>query len=85
MAHPLQVRPADVERRADRRLFVGLLPISFGEEQIKTKFGDFGTIQEIQILRNTNGTSKRCAFLTYSKASEAQVILYITKRSSFLL
>ena len=50
MAHPVQVRPADIERRAARRLFLGLLPISFGAEHIREVFEPFGTIQEIQVL-----------------------------------
>ena len=69
------MRPADVERRGDRRLFLGLLPISFGIEQIRERFGEFGEIKEVQILRNTNGTSKRCAFLTYSNAAEARLAI----------
>ena len=67
MSNPLQIRPADIERRSDRRLFIGLLPISFEEKDIRAKFEKFGKIQEVQVLRNSNGTSKRCAFLTYSK------------------
>ena len=54
MAHPVQVRPADVERRAERRLFLGLLPISFSAEHIREVFEPFGTIQEIQVLGSGN-------------------------------
>ena len=67
MSNPLQIRPVEVERRSERRLFIGLLPISLDEEDIRRKFEHFGTIQEIQLLRNSNGTSKRCAFVTYAK------------------
>ncbi|CAG5112837.1 Oidioi.mRNA.OKI2018_I69.chr2.g7008.t1.cds [Oikopleura dioica] len=35
-------------------------------------FEPYGKIQELQVLRNFNGTSRRCAFLTFSSRLEAQ-------------
>ena len=66
MMNPVQMRPADVEKRAERRLFIGMLPITCDEYNLRNIFEQFGKIQEVQVLRNSNGTSRRCAFLTFS-------------------
>ena len=65
--NPIQMRPADIEKRSERRLFIGMLPLTCVEFHIRNIFQQFGKIQEIQVLRNPNGTSRRCAFLTFSR------------------
>ncbi|CBY22788.1 unnamed protein product [Oikopleura dioica] len=72
MLNPVQMRAADSEKRSDRRLFIGMLPITCDEEMLKKMFEQYGKIQELQVLRKFNGTSRRCAFLTFSSRLEAQ-------------
>ncbi|XP_046388468.1 CUGBP Elav-like family member 2 isoform X14 [Ischnura elegans] len=66
MHHPIQMKPADSENRNERKLFVGMLSKKCTENDVRTLFGPFGTIEECTVLRDTSGQSKGCAFVTYS-------------------
>jgi len=71
--HALQVKLADSEQRAqeDRKLFVGMLPRQTTEDEITRMFSPYGNVENVFILRNHDGESKGCAFVTYSNNSEA--------------
>ncbi|XP_065341146.1 CUGBP Elav-like family member 2 isoform X13 [Cloeon dipterum] len=66
MHHPIQMKPADSENRNERKLFVGMLSKKCNENDVRGMFGTFGTIEECTVLRDTNGQSKGCAFVTYT-------------------
>ncbi|XP_059471508.1 CUGBP Elav-like family member 2 isoform X2 [Neocloeon triangulifer] len=66
MHHPIQMKPADSENRNERKLFVGMLAKKCNENDVRGMFGQFGTIEECTVLRDTNGQSKGCAFVTYT-------------------
>ncbi|XP_069682950.1 CUGBP Elav-like family member 2 isoform X11 [Periplaneta americana] len=66
MHHPIQMKPADSENRNERKLFVGMLSKKCTENDVRVMFGPFGTIEECTVLRDTNGQSKGCAFVTYT-------------------
>jgi len=73
MSRPIQVKPADSESRTeDRKLFVGMLNKQMTEENVRTIFEPYGTIEECTILRGPNGDSKGCAFVKYATHNEAQ-------------
>ncbi|XP_031557532.1 CUGBP Elav-like family member 2 [Actinia tenebrosa] len=73
MHHAIQVKPADSETRSeDRKLFIGMISKSAKEEDVRMMFSPFGTIEELTILRNADGTSKGCAFVKYSNRMQAQ-------------
>ncbi|XP_020900803.2 CUGBP Elav-like family member 3-A isoform X2 [Exaiptasia diaphana] len=73
MHHAIQVKPADSETRSeDRKLFIGMISKSAKEDDVRVMFSPFGTIEELTVLRNSDGSSKGCAFLKYSNRMQAQ-------------
>jgi len=73
MQHPIQMKPADSEKRTeDRKLFVGMLSKKGTEKDVRMMFAPFGTIEECTVLREQNGQSKGCAFVTYASKQCAQ-------------
>lgn len=66
MHHPIQMKPADSENRNERKLFVGMLAKKLTEADVKNLFSQYGAIEECTVLRDTNGQSKGCAFVTYA-------------------
>jgi len=74
MQHPVQMKPADGEnkRSEERKLFVGMISKTSDEPQIRHTFAPFGQIEECTILREQNGMSKGCAFVTFTSRQYAQ-------------
>lgn len=66
MHHPIQMKPADSENRNERKLFVGMLSKKCSENDVRHMFANFGAIEECTVLRDPNGQSKGCAFVTYA-------------------
>ncbi|KAK3097291.1 hypothetical protein FSP39_008418 [Pinctada imbricata] len=72
MHHPIQMKPADSEKRnEERKLFVGMISKKCTESDIKMMFAPFGTIEDCTILRDQNGQSRGCAFVTYANRQSA--------------
>jgi CUG-BP- and ETR3-like factor len=65
--HPIQMKPADTENRNERKLFVGMVSKNFDEQSIRTLFQSYGSIEDCTVLRDTNGKSRGCAFITFQK------------------
>ncbi|XP_039285767.1 CUGBP Elav-like family member 1 [Nilaparvata lugens] len=75
MHHPIQMKPADSENRNERKLFVGMLSKKCTESEVRTMFSVYGVIEECSVLRDPNGQSKGCAFVTFtSKLCASQAI-----------
>ncbi|XP_046671915.1 CUGBP Elav-like family member 1 [Homalodisca vitripennis] len=72
MHHPIQMKPADTDNRNDRKLFVGMLSKKYTESEVRNLFSPYGTIEECTVLRDANGQSKGCAFITYLSRQSAQ-------------
>ncbi|KAG0710147.1 CUGBP Elav-like family member 2 [Chionoecetes opilio] len=66
MHHPIQMKPADTENRNERKLFIGMLSKRYSEQDVRVMFSAHGTIEECTVLRDNNGQSKGCAFVTFS-------------------
>jgi len=68
----LQVKYAEGEtERLEHKLFIGMIPKTMDEEQLKEIFSPYGEIELVKVLRETNGNSKGCAFLKYSTRYQA--------------
>ena len=46
MHHAIQMKPADIENRNERKIFIGMISKSSNENDIKQLFQPFGTIEE---------------------------------------
>lgn len=66
MHHPIQMKPADSENRNERKLFIGMLSKKCTENDVRVMFASFGQIEECTVLRDINGQSRGCAFITYA-------------------
>uniref|UniRef100_A0A1I7XTP1 RRM domain-containing protein n=1 Tax=Heterorhabditis bacteriophora TaxID=37862 RepID=A0A1I7XTP1_HETBA len=69
MHHPVQMKPADTENRNERKLFVGQLSKRHTEEDVRGFFSRFGHIEDCSVLRESDGKSRGCAFVTFSTRS----------------
>lgn len=69
--NPLQVRPAEGQAEQENKLFVGMAPKSATEEDIRAVFEPYGTLREIHVIRNQDGTNKGCAFVKYTTRQSA--------------
>lgn len=81
MHHPIQMKPADLENRNERKLFIGMVSKQLGEEEIKEMFDKFGPVEECTVLRDDNGVSRGCAFVTFSSRQVAMVAIKATHHS----
>ena len=71
--NPIQVKPATSETNADtRKLFLGMLSRSLDEKDLTTMFSQFGTIEDVTILKTPDGKSKGCAFIKFGTRLQAQ-------------
>uniref|UniRef100_A0A0N5AL45 CUGBP Elav-like family member 2 n=1 Tax=Syphacia muris TaxID=451379 RepID=A0A0N5AL45_9BILA len=72
MHHPVQMKPADSENRNERKLFVGMLNKKLTEDDVRGMFKEFGHIEDCTVLKDVEGKSRGCAFVTFVNRSCAQ-------------
>jgi len=75
MHHPIQMKPADTENRNERKLFIGMVCKKMSEDDIRQMFEKYGPVEECSILRDDNGVSRGCAFVTFSTRQVAMVAI----------
>ncbi|XP_017065391.1 CUGBP Elav-like family member 2 isoform X2 [Drosophila eugracilis] len=78
MYHPIQMKPADSENRNERKLFVGMLNKKLNENDVRKLFEVHGAIEECTVLRDQNGQSKGCAFVTFATKHAAISAIKLT-------
>ncbi|EFJ23463.1 hypothetical protein SELMODRAFT_442777 [Selaginella moellendorffii] len=72
MNSPMQVKYADGElERLEHKLFIGMLPKSVTEAEVRDVFSEYGNIKELQVIKGSQQTAKACAFLKYETREEA--------------
>ena len=60
-----------MDRTHDGKLFVGQVPYSANEEDLKRLFEPFGELTEVALVRK-GGQSKGCGFVRYSDRNSAE-------------
>lgn len=69
----MQVKFADEPQpdRGDHKLFIGMLPKTTTEDDLRPLFERYGNVESLTVLRGANNASKGCAFVKYSTRDEA--------------
>nr|KAF7392091.1 hypothetical protein H0235_017090 [Vespula pensylvanica] len=74
--------------KEERKLFVGMLSKKYTENDVRSMFSVYGTIEECSVLRDNAGQSKGCAFVTFASkqyAINAIKALHHSQTMEFLL
>eukprot|EP00899_Mesostigma_viride_P002168 jgi/Mesvir1/11952/Mv00280-RA.1 len=75
MSNPLQVKYAEGElERLEHKIFIGMLPKSATEDQVRALVAPYGTIVDLTLLKQNN-VSKGCAFLKYETRESANACI----------
>lgn len=67
---------------SDRKLFVGMLNKKYNEQDVRQLFSSQGSIEECTVLRDQNGQSKGCAFVTYATKQSAISAIKVNKKTN---
>ena len=70
--------------RSERKIFVGMISRNLNEIELTKIFQPFGQITSIIILKDANGISRGCAFVTYSNNFSALKAISIMHRSQIM-
>ena len=74
-SHPIQVFFVDQTPGSENKLFVGMLPKTFDDENIYNLFSVYGDLREVHIIRGPEGASKGCAFIKFIKSEAALIAM----------
>jgi CUG-BP- and ETR3-like factor len=66
------------------KVFVGQVPKQWNEEQISDFFRRFCQIRDAQVIRDSQGVHKGCAFITFFSITEAEIIIQALNENYFL-
>jgi RNA recognition motif-containing protein len=68
----------------ERKLFVGMISRKMDENTLRAMFSSYGNIENCTILREPNGRSKGCAFVTYESKYAALNAIQHMHRSQIM-
>lgn len=72
----LQVRYADGLPERSNKIFVGMLPKLYTEQDLFEMFSPFGVLKEVHVIRGNDGSSKGCGFVKYMEYESALAAIY---------
>jgi RNA recognition motif-containing protein len=73
-----------VQKTIGVKLFVGQIPKIWKEEEIIEFFQKFGKVQDAQIIRDSQGAHRGCAFVTFISMTDADVAMRALNETFFL-
>lgn len=56
-----------------------MLNKKFNEQEVRGLFASFGSIEECTVLRDQNGQSKGCAFVTFTSKQNAMAAIKVSE------
>ena len=68
-----------------RKVFVGMLSKNIQEEDVRVMFQEYGTVEEVTVLRDREGNSKGCAFIKFGSRQQAQAAINKMHGSQIML
>ena len=68
----------------ERKLFIGMLSRKLNENDLMQVFSVYGIIEDCIVLRDANGISKGCAFITYKEKNSALNAIKYMHRSQIM-
>jgi len=78
ISNVIQIKWADgedqrlgVDETTIPKLFVGSIPKHASEENLRDVFSQFGTIEELVLMKDPDGTSRGCAFIKFKQKEDA--------------
>lgn len=90
MCRPIEIKAVTVAENDaenvvnERKLFVGMISRNMDENTLRAMFSSYGTIENCTILREPNGRSKGCAFVTYESKYAALNAIQHMHRSQIM-
>ena len=58
-----------------RKVFVGMLSKTVQEDEVRAMFQEYGSVEEVTVLRDKEGNSKGCAFIKFGSRQQAQAAI----------
>jgi len=95
VANPIQLRWADGEEQRlglgsidlsnATKLFIGSIPKHATEENLRDVFEPFGKIESLMLIKESDGSFKGCAFLTYEMKESSILAIRRLNASAYIL
>ncbi len=74
-AAPPQTQAEEVAVASEPRLFVGQVPPTYKDTDLRPLFAPYGTIKQIHIMSGHDGRSKGCAMVTFERWADAEAAI----------
>ena len=72
---PEEYKSEDPPKRDEFKLFIGMLPKTSTEEDLRDMLSPYGELLGIEIIRGSDGASKGCAYVTFAEHEAAIVAI----------
>lgn len=67
---PLHLLPIAINIDLENKLFVGMIPKTLSEDNLREMFSPHGEVKDVYLLKNADGSRKPCAFVRMSNREE---------------